>query len=186
MRGANFWWLPGFTVNAIAYILGMFPTFALCSLIGRLIAWGFSGQLKLMSFNEWFGYALLAFPIGIMAAGVMAVVAWAERTDAPLIKKIVVSLLICGLLAVGSVTSGKGIRLLLPIPSANKTVEVVTPEVKQITHLIETPWIDSANGMANTSQPSSVPEILGDVVSSVTQEKSGDIVRNAIQKELAK
>lgn len=88
-----------------------------CFLVIPPLAWFFTNQWKWLSFNEWMGYVLLGIPSGIMMAGMMTLILWYEKTDTPLVKKIVISAVVAAIIIGSMYQVVVGINILLPVPS---------------------------------------------------------------------
>jgi hypothetical protein len=96
------------------YVPGFCMTSGLLCVVSPLYVGLFTHQLKWMPFNEWLSSVLLGIPLGLMASGVMTVSEWWRRTDAPIMKKIVVSAVVTAILMGTMYQMVLGINILLP------------------------------------------------------------------------
>lgn len=104
-----------FAVRAIVNTISLTIIFGLGMLIIPSYVWMFTHKFEWMPFNRWLGYTLLGVPIGIMAAGMLTLYEWTQRTDAPVMKRLVIIVLISTMLIGGSIAAAKGLKLLLLI-----------------------------------------------------------------------
>lgn len=103
-----------FAVHSITLPIGLCISIGLGCLMIPPLAWVFTHQFHWMSFNRWMSAVLVAIPVGLMMAGMLTLNEWLQRTDAPVMKKIVVSAVVTTILMSSMYQVVLGINILLP------------------------------------------------------------------------
>lgn len=112
MSGPKLW--VYFTVNAVNAVISLCVAVSLSGLIVPSLVWVFTHQFHWMSFNRWMSIVLAGIPVGIMMAGMLTLNEWLQRTDAPVMKKIVISAVVTTILMGSMYQVVLGINILLP------------------------------------------------------------------------
>ena len=113
MRQPKLWFY--FAVHVVMLSIGLCITIGLMDfLVVPELAWVFTHQFNWLPFDMRMRRALGAIPIGLMMAGMMTLNEWWQRTDAPIMKKIVISA-VATVIIMGSMhMTGLGINILFP------------------------------------------------------------------------
>jgi hypothetical protein len=113
MRRPKLWYY--FAVYAVMLVIAYCVGFFLFDfLVIPELGWLFTHQFKWMTFNRWMSSVLSGIPIGLMTAGMLTLNEWLQRTDAPIMKKIVLSAVATTIIVGAMYQMILGINILLP------------------------------------------------------------------------